>query len=78
MSYQRALLKLSGEALQGQQGYGIDPKVLADLSAELAEVHATGTQLGLVLGGREHAVGSPVQAPGWTVSMPITWVCSPP
>ena len=51
MSYQRVLLKLSGEALQGQQGYGIDPKVLADLSAELAEVHATGTQLGLVLGG---------------------------
>ena len=51
MSYQRVLLKLSGEALQGSQGYGIDPVVLADLSAELADVHATGTQLGLVLGG---------------------------
>ncbi len=51
MSYQRVLLKLSGEALQGGQGYGIDPEVLADLSAELAEIHATGTQLGLVLGG---------------------------
>ena len=51
MSYQRVLLKLSGEALQGGQGYGIDPEVLADLSSELAEIHATGTQLGLVLGG---------------------------
>jgi len=51
VSYQRVLLKLSGEALQGGQGYGIDPEVLADLSSELAEIHATGTQLGLVLGG---------------------------
>ena len=51
MSYQRVLLKLSGEALQGGQGYGVDPEVLADLSSELAEIHATGTQIGLVLGG---------------------------
>jgi uridylate kinase len=51
VSYQRVLLKLSGEALQGGQGYGVDPEVLADLSSELAEIHATGTQLGLVLGG---------------------------
>ena len=51
MTYQRVLLKLSGEALQGGQGYGIDPEVLADLSSELAEIHASKIQLGLVLGG---------------------------
>jgi uridylate kinase len=51
VTYQRVLLKLSGEALQGGQGYGIDPEVLADLSSEIAEVHATGIELGLVLGG---------------------------
>ena len=51
MTYQRVLLKLSGEALQGGQGYGIDPEVLADLSSELADIHASGIQLGLVLGG---------------------------
>ncbi len=51
MTYQRVLLKLSGEALQGSQGYGVDPEVLAELSSDLAEIHATGIQLGLVLGG---------------------------
>jgi len=51
MTYQRVLLKLSGEALQGSQGYGVDPEVLADLSSELAQVHANGVQLGLVIGG---------------------------
>jgi uridylate kinase len=51
VTYRRVLLKLSGEALQGSQGYGVDPEVLAGLSAELAEVHKQGTQVGLVLGG---------------------------
>ncbi|MDE0881369.1 MAG: UMP kinase [Myxococcota bacterium] len=51
MTYRRVLLKLSGEALQGGQGYGVDPEVLANLSSELADICASGVQLGLVLGG---------------------------
>jgi uridylate kinase len=50
--YTRIVLKLSGEALCGTQGgSGIEPKVLGTLAAELAEVHAAGVQIGIVVGG---------------------------
>lgn len=48
----RILLKLSGEALCGVPGgYGVDPTTLSTICAELAEVHAAGAELGLVIGG---------------------------
>jgi len=48
----RVLLKLSGEALCGVAGgYGIDPKTLNTISEELAEVHASGCEIGIVIGG---------------------------
>ena len=50
-SYQRILLKLGGEALAGQKGYGIDDAVLARIAGEIKEVHATGCETALVLGG---------------------------
>ena len=49
--YDRVLLKLSGEALAGDRGYGIEPAVLNRLATELGEVHRTGVQVGIVLGG---------------------------
>ena len=49
--YRRILLKLSGEALLGSQEYGIDDRVLADLSEEIREVTALGVQVALVVGG---------------------------
>jgi uridylate kinase len=49
--YRRILLKLSGEALMGGQEYGLDEKVLADISAEIREVAALGVQVALVVGG---------------------------
>ncbi len=49
--YRRVLLKLSGEALQGGQGSGIDPQVLARVAGELAQVRRSGVELGVVLGG---------------------------
>jgi uridylate kinase len=49
--YQRILLKLSGEALAGKQGYGIDPEVIADIAEEIREVVSLGAQLALVIGG---------------------------
>ena len=51
MTYQRVLLKLSGEALMGDLGYGIDPKVVADIAQEVADVVAQGVQLAIVVGG---------------------------
>jgi uridylate kinase len=48
----RILLKVSGEALCGVGGgYGIDPNTLTTISAELAEVHSLGTEIGIVIGG---------------------------
>ncbi|QEP44279.1 UMP kinase [Ectothiorhodospiraceae bacterium BW-2] len=47
----RILLKLSGEALMGSQGYGIDPAVLQRVSAEVAAVIRDGVEIALVIGG---------------------------
>jgi len=49
--YDRILLKLSGEALAGKQGYGIDPEVIAGIADEVREVIALGVQVALVIGG---------------------------
>ncbi len=49
--YQRILLKLSGEALAGEQGYGIDPEVITSIAGEIKEVVDLGVQVALVIGG---------------------------
>jgi uridylate kinase len=49
--YHRALLKLSGEALAGERGYGLDYKVVEAFADELLLVHSRGLQLSLVVGG---------------------------
>ena len=49
--YQRILLKLSGEALAGQAGFGIDPQRTRELAAEVAAVSRAGVQTGVVVGG---------------------------
>lgn len=50
LQYQRMLLKLSGEALMGEDSYGINTKVLEFVAAEVKEVVETGVELGLVIG----------------------------
>ena len=49
--YKRLLLKLSGEALAGQQGFGISPPVIDKLTEEIKHLHSMGVSLGLVIGG---------------------------
>jgi uridylate kinase len=49
--YKRILLKLSGEALAGQQGYGIDADVIRGIAEEVREVASLGVQVALVIGG---------------------------
>jgi uridylate kinase (EC 2.7.4.-) len=51
IKYKRILLKLSGEALSGDNGFGIDPQVLERISREIAKVHELGVAIGLVIGG---------------------------
>jgi len=49
--YKRVLIKLSGEAMMGEMGFGIDPNVVLNVADEIAEVHALGVELGIVIGG---------------------------
>jgi len=51
LAYRRALLKISGEALAGEKGIGLDYGVCEGLAAEIKGVHAQGINLGLVVGG---------------------------
>ena len=51
LAYRRALLKLSGEALAGEQGFGIDFSVVDRLTDEIIDVSRCGASLGLVIGG---------------------------
>lgn len=51
MTYHRVLLKLSGEALMGDQGYGIDAKVVTEIAQEIAQVVRSGISVAIVVGG---------------------------
>ena len=50
-AYRRLLIKLSGERLAGDNGFGISPTVIAEMAAEIRGVHELGTQVGVVIGG---------------------------
>jgi len=50
-AYSRVLLKLSGEALMGEQSYGIDPKVATQIATDIGEIQQLGVQVGVVIGG---------------------------
>ena len=51
MKFARILLKLSGEALMGDQKYGIDPAVVSMIADQVKEIRALGVEVGLVIGG---------------------------
>ncbi len=50
-SYKRILLKLSGEALMGDEPYGVDPAVTARIAQDIAGIQSLGVQTGVVIGG---------------------------
>ena len=62
--YKRILLKLSGEALTGDQSFGIDPKVLDQMALEIGQLVGIGVQVGLVVGGGNLFRGAALQAAG--------------
>ena len=49
--YSRVLLKLSGEALMGSLGFGIDPEIVSGIVSEIKDVHALGAEIAIVIGG---------------------------
>jgi uridylate kinase len=63
-AYRRALLKLSGEALAGERGVGLDYSVIERLANEIREASARGVQLGLVVGGGNIVRGTKASTEG--------------
>jgi len=62
--YKRILLKLSGEALTGNVGFGIDPKILDQMALEIGQLVGIGVQVGLVIGGGNLFRGAALQEAG--------------
>lgn len=62
--YKRILLKLSGEALIGEQEFGIDPKVLDRIALEIGQLIGIGVQVGIVIGGGNLFRGAALSAAG--------------
>ncbi|MBP6681862.1 MAG: UMP kinase [Halioglobus sp.] len=62
--YKRILLKLSGEALTGQESFGIDPRILDQMALEVGQLVGIGVQVGLVVGGGNLFRGAALQAAG--------------
>jgi uridylate kinase len=64
LRYPRVLLKLSGEALAGEQGFGISPPVVDRLTDEIRALHEIGADIGLVIGGGNIVRGTTASAEG--------------
>lgn len=64
MRYKRILLKISGEALGGSQGFGIDKSVIERFSNEIKQAYELGTEIALVIGGGNIFRGLKAQASG--------------
>ncbi len=62
--YKRILLKLSGEALTGSEGFGIDPRILDRMALEIGQLVGIGVQVGLVIGGGNLFRGAALSAVG--------------
>ncbi len=62
--FKRVLLKLSGEALMGGQGYGVDPATASTIAEEIAEIHELGVQVAATVGGGNIVRGISVSAAG--------------
>ena len=74
-AYKRVVLKLSGEALIGSQGFGIDPAVATQVAQDIAEVQALGVETACVIGGGNIFRGVAASARGWNARRPTTWAC---
>ena len=62
--YRRVLLKLSGEAFAGGKGLGVDPKTVATIAQQIADVVATGVQVAVVIGGGNYFRGAELAESG--------------
>ena len=72
-AYKRVVLKLSGEALAGEKGFGIDGGVMVNIAKELKGLLVSGVQIAIVVGGGNIWRGAAAEKSGWIGQQPITW-----
>src|SRR4051794_29819141 len=78
LRYHRVIVKLSGEALCGKEGgFGIDTETLKNTAAELGELHETGVQIGVVVGGGNIFRGLRGASEAWIARRATRWACWP-
>jgi uridylate kinase len=73
-TYKRVLLKLSGEALMGDQQFGVDPAVATRIAQDVAEIQGLGVEAAIVIGGGNIFRGLAASA-AWTGRPQTTWGC---
>ena len=62
--FRRVLIKLSGEALTGDKGFGVDPQIMDDVANQIIDIHKLGVQIAIVVGGGNIIRGLSVSAAG--------------
>lgn len=75
--YKRVVLKVSGEALAGEEGFGIKPPTIKEIAKEIKEVHDLGVEIAIVVGGETFGVDKLVLKWEWNVHKQIIWACLP-
>ena len=73
--YKRVMLKLSGEMLAGEDGFGISPVVIRRFAEEIYEVQQMGVELAIVIGGGNIFRGLAGASQGMDLLMQTTWEC---
>ena len=71
--YKRVVLKLSGEALAGDKGFGVDLEVVDKISRSIAEVAKMGVEIACVVGGGNIWRGAAASRQGWIEPPLTTW-----
>ncbi len=75
--YKRIVLKLSGEALAGPRGFGLDADKVSEITGEIAEIHELGVEIGIVVGGGNIFRGVEGRRERWTAWPLTAWACCP-
>lgn len=76
--YKRVILKLSGEALSGEVGFGLEANVLNSMAQQILELVQSGVEVAIVVGGGNIWRGVTGAKRGIDRPQPITWACWPP
>ena len=71
--YKRIMLKISGEALAGEKGFGLDQPTINEIAAKIKECYDLGVEISIVIGGVTFGEGA--TAKRWTERVQTIWEC---